>query len=127
MFMARWALPIIASLVALVSMVSGLWLNARESVVEARQEVRVLQGDLDTALASEKRLRALLEAEQEALAERARQQELNAEQLAEARRSLSRIRAQAREEGSDASLACAVRPVPGAVDQLLRDVPPDAD
>ncbi len=126
MFGVKMLLGVVVSLLTLLTMAGGLWMHARETALEADQEVRSLVGDLEAARADQERLQGLLDAEREALAERDRLQEVHAAQLAEARRSLARIRTLAHEDGSNENLACAVRPVPGAVDELLRG-PADDD
>lgn len=113
------------SLVAAVALLGWLWLGARENAQEATQEARQLESNLRAVLDAERRSRELLADSQAILDEwQAEREEIDAE-LSATRQTLNDVRAAAREETDDASLACAVRPVPDSVDRLLRHQPDD--
>ena len=108
------------SLAAAVAVLGWLWRDARENAQEAAQEARQLESNLRAVLDAERRSRELLDASQAILDQwQAERAEITAE-LTATRQTLTDIRAAAREETRDASLTCAVRPVPASVDRLLR-------
>lgn len=117
---SRVMLGIGLSLAAAVAVLGWLWLEARENAQEAAQEARQLESNLRAVLDAERRSRELLDASQAILDQwQAERAEITAE-LTATRQTLTDIRAAARKETRDASLACAVRPVPASVDRLLR-------
>lgn len=117
---SRVMLGIGLSLAGAVALLGWLWLDARENAQEASQEARQLESNLRAVLDAERRSRELLDASQTILDQwQVERQEIAAE-LTATRQTLTDIRAAARKETSDASLACAVRPVPASVDRMLR-------
>ncbi|WP_299310684.1 hypothetical protein [uncultured Halomonas sp.] len=117
---SRVMLGIGLSLASAVALLGWLWLDARENAQEAAQEARQLESNLRAVLDAERRSRELLDASQAILDQwQVERAEITAE-LTATRQTLTDIRAAARKEISDASLACAVRPVPASVDRLLR-------
>lgn len=104
-----------------------LWTDAREDAQKAADAAKAARDELARAQDAENRLRELADALSGTLAFRETLYRESAEDLAGTRRTLTDIRAAAREEPTDASLACAVLPVPDAIDRLLREPADDGD
>lgn len=115
----RLALGIGISLLAGLLVMGWLWRNAAENAQEAAQEAKQLEADLRVALESERRTRELDGALQAVLTAWQFERSSAEADLTETRKTLEQIRANARKETADESLACAVRPVPDDVDRLL--------
>lgn len=114
----------------LVLAVGGLffaWRDARDDAQAATTNARLAQASLEQALADAEKSDKVASALNAALVVRETQHRQTATELAETRRTLKSIREQARKETANESLACAVRPVPDAVDHLLRGAAYRAD
>jgi len=97
----------------------ALWRQAAVSAQEAAQEAAVLRSNLAAAVEAERRSWAAAERMETVLEQWQAERERIDTHLADTRRTLTQLRAAAREETHDASLACAVLPVPAGVDRLL--------
>lgn len=102
-----------------------LWLSGREDLALARDDATRLSDSLAHAQEDARRAQTLADGLSNTLAVRETAYRTAAASLSTARHALSQIRQSATKENADANLACAVMPVPDAVDRLLRQSAPD--
>ncbi|MCE8012865.1 hypothetical protein [Billgrantia desiderata] len=119
----RMTTGIVLSMALALAVTGYLWRNAADDAKAAQERVRGLEANLAAVVDAERRSRELADAVQEVLLVWRETREQQQAELAATRRTLNEIRAAAREETLDASLACAVLPVPASVDRLLRREP----
>lgn len=108
------------SAIASAAVLGWLFLNARDNAQEAEQEAERLKSTLGVVLENERRSRELSDASEKILREWRDERTDIAAELTRTKKTLTEIRAAAREETDDEDLKCAVRPVPDSVDRLLR-------